>query len=91
MDNSTLAVVLTFLGTTTGAAVVGYFINRRKAGVEVSGLKDDQTIEWRDNALHLSDEIIVKNQEVMAAQKAAHQLELKLNTCLEHQEKCTCK
>lgn len=55
---------LTFIGGGFVLAIVNYLINRRKAGLEVSGLKDDQTAKWRDNALHLSEEIIEKNKEI---------------------------
>lgn len=97
MDNTIVAAVLTFLGTGTGAAIIGYFINRRKSGVEVSGLKDDQTVEWRDNALHLSEDIVKKDVEIMAALRDANkhamekeQLQNKLNACLHKLENCDC-
>lgn len=93
-----LTPLLSFLGGSVALAVVNSVLNRGRSKVELGGIKDDQTTEWRDNALHLSEQLIDKDKEVMAALRAASNAEiardalsLKLDNCLERTEKCTCR
>ena len=104
MENYIIPVIFSFLTGGGLLAVINYFINKRRAVAELdktkaetSGIKDDQTIEWRDNALHLSDEIIEKDKQVMAALREANthalekdRLQHHLNKCLQKVENCKC-
>lgn len=88
---------LTFLSGGVVLAVVNYLINRRKANAEIDGIHDDQTAKWRDNALHLSDEIVAKDQEIQAALRDANKavieketLDARLKACLEKIKGCDC-
>lgn len=78
-------------------AIVNYFINRRRSSLEVGGLRDDQTAKWRDDALHLSDEMMNRNREADAALRAANQhlidkdnLQHELDECLKKTKDCKC-
>jgi len=95
---SLLPIILSFLGGGTVLAVVNYFINRRRAGVEVGGLRDDQTAKWRDDALRLSGEIMEKNKTAAIALRIANQhlidkdnLQHQLDECLDKTKDCKCK
>ena len=81
METPTVIAILSFLGGGTILAIVNWLINRRKQAVEIGGLKDDQTVKWRDNALHLSDQLLDKDVEIQEAT-------MKLHDCLKARRNC---
>lgn len=92
-----LSPVLAFLGGGVVLAIVNGILNRRRSTVETAGIQDDQTRIWRDNALHLSDEIIEKDRAIHTALKLANDLMIerdnlaaKLQRCLAKIDNCDC-
>lgn len=92
-----LPAALGLCGGGIGVAVVKWLTGRRKTNVEISGLKDNQTAEWRDSALALSKEILALRREMheisTRMEDAEHDLnEAKeaLSRCLKKVEDCNC-
>lgn len=89
--------ILGVLGGGLGVAAFNWLTGRRKMHLEVTGLQDEQTIAWRDNALKLSEALLLKDKDLLHISMDLHNKTVavdhlieKLNECLEHKSKCNC-
>ena len=85
-----LPAALGLCGGGIGVAAFKWLTGRRRQNVEISGIKDDQTAEWRDSALALSKEILALRREMHEISTRMEDAEHALAACLKRIDDCDC-
>lgn len=82
--------ILGLLGGGLGVATFQWLTGKRRSRVDLIGVQDQQTTQWRDDALKMSETILAKDIELGLEREKRENLHIELRDCLEHKRRCQC-
>ncbi len=93
MENNLLPIglgILGLLGGGLGVATFNWLTGKNRNRVDLTGIQDGQTKQWRDDALKMSEKILLKDIELGEERQKRQALHDELHDCLEHKSRCQC-